>query len=349
MAATLDHPRVSPMNGMADAIRCINAGLVPFIQSSPGIGKSSLAKEIAAKGNLQLIDLRLSQCAPEDLQGLPMKEMINGQMKSVFLPFDTFPLSTDPLPPGKSGWLLFLDEFNSATKATQAAAYKLVLDRLVGNHALHPACAVMAAGNLATDKAIVTSMSTAMQSRLVHIILQVSHSEWIEWANKKDIDYRVIGFMHFQPAKLHNFQPEHQDMTFPCPRTWEFTSALVKGVSDLIPLRAVLSGAIGPGAAMEFVAFSEEFARIPSLNTIINDPNNTNIPKELSTRWAILTMLSANTDHGNAKHVIKYITRFRPEEQIIYYRAISSRDHTIRSVPEVSAELVKVMRFMHNV
>ena len=38
----------------------------------PGIGKSSIVAEVAAKHELQLVDLRLSQLAPTDLRGLPV-------------------------------------------------------------------------------------------------------------------------------------------------------------------------------------------------------------------------------------------------------------------------------------
>ena len=48
-------------------IDVISAGLVPFIASSPGIGKSSLAKEIAEDFNLHMIDIRLSQCDPTEI------------------------------------------------------------------------------------------------------------------------------------------------------------------------------------------------------------------------------------------------------------------------------------------
>lgn len=40
----------------------------------------------------------------------------------MFMPFNIFPLENTPLPKGKNGWLLFLDEFNSAPKDVQAAA-----------------------------------------------------------------------------------------------------------------------------------------------------------------------------------------------------------------------------------
>ena len=94
--------------------------------------------------------------------------------KAVFTPFSIFPLENDPIPQGYDGWMLLLDELSSANKQVQAAAYKLILDRQVGSFNLHPNCAIVAAGNKITDKAVVTQMSTALQSRLIHYELSVS-------------------------------------------------------------------------------------------------------------------------------------------------------------------------------
>ena len=46
---------------------CLKAKLVPMMTGSPALGKSSLIAQIAAKFNLKLIDLRLAQCDPTDL------------------------------------------------------------------------------------------------------------------------------------------------------------------------------------------------------------------------------------------------------------------------------------------
>ena len=344
----LAHPLVPPSKAKADAIRCVLRGVVPFIQSSPGLGKSSIVREIAQEGNLKVIDVRLSQSAPEDLQGLPMRSIVNGVEKAHFVPFNTFPLATDPIPEGYKGWLLFLDEFNSASRSVQAAAYKLTLDRLVGLHPLHPKVAIICAGNLSTDKAIVNNLGTAMQSRVSHILMESSKPEWIEWATKAGIDYRVIGFIEFQPSKLHLFNPDHSEMTFPAPRTWEFVSKLIIDTPDVSDMMSLIAGTIGMGVGFEFVKFCEEYTRIPKLSSIVNDPKNIMIPLEISTRFAVLTMLMAHVDLQNVKKVIQYVGRFEPDEQIIFYRGCLNRDPKLREVDEVAAELVKVMRFVNS-
>lgn len=351
---SLNHPTMKPSQVVTAVEACIKAGIVPFVQSSPGLGKSSLAKLVAKNFGLKLIDLRLSQCAPEDLQGLPMKTLVkNSDGKDVeraaFTPFNTFPIEGDSIPEGYNGWLLFLDEFNSASKSVQAAAYKLTLDRMVGDHNLHKSVAIMAAGNLATDKAIVNTMSTAMQSRMAHIIMTVDKDEWIQWANETHQDYRVVGFINFQPHKLHHFKPDHQDLTFACPRTWEFASRIIKGKSEdeVRGLQTLLAGVLSAPIAMEFGAFCREFGKIPAIQDIEKDPDGTKIPPELSTRFAVLSMMSAHAEMTNIKPLSKYVARFKPEERIIFYRAAISRNTALRASPEVSAELVNVLKFVN--
>lgn len=46
------------------------AGVVPLLSGSPGIGKSALIKEIAQEHNLKVIDLRLTQCDPTELNAI---------------------------------------------------------------------------------------------------------------------------------------------------------------------------------------------------------------------------------------------------------------------------------------
>ena len=45
--------------------------LTPMLVGSPGIGKSDIVKLVAKKHNLKLIDVRLAQSDPTDLNGFP--------------------------------------------------------------------------------------------------------------------------------------------------------------------------------------------------------------------------------------------------------------------------------------
>ena len=290
-----------------------------------------------------MIDLRLSQCTPEDLNGFPMR---NGN-KATFTPFDHFPLQGDPVPQGYNGWLLFLDEMTSASKPVQAAAYKLILDRMVGSHHLHDAVAIMAAGNKASDRAVVNSLSTALQSRVITYELALSLDDFMEHAISKNFDHRIVGFLNYLPDRLMVFKPDHQDFTFACPRTWEFLSRLIKG-KDVSPnILARVAGTIGSGTATEFITFAQEYAKLPKLDDIVADPSAAKIPDEMSAKYATISMLIAKSDPASLTQVIRYVERFHIEMQIIFCRGVHSRDKTLQQKdPVFKAYLQRMVRYI---
>jgi hypothetical protein len=301
--------------------------LVPFLQSSPGIGKSSLAREIANENDLEIIDLRLSQMDPADLNGFPF---MKGD-KAGYVPMNVFPIEGDSIPKGKNGWLLLLDEFNSAPMSVQAAAYKVVLDRQVGMHKLHDMCFVMAAGNLMTDKAIVNRVSTAMQSRLVHFTIEVDHKSWIKWADRHDIDYRVKSFINFKPEALHKFDPNHNEETFPCPRTHEFVSRLISPYKELpaekLPL---LAGAVGEGMAREMFAFFKIYGEIPTIGDILAKPESITIAEEPSIQYALSGLVGYHLSINNVDKLMKFLSRLNIDYQVITLRSAIARDPNIK-------------------
>ncbi len=326
-----------------ELIEIIQAQLVPFLQSSPGFGKSSLYAQIAKSFKLLPIDLRLSQCTPEDLMGLPMRR----DGKAIFAPFAMFPLEGDAIPEGYNGWLLILDEFNSASKAVEAAAYKVALDRMVGQEKLHDACFVVAAGNLATDRAIVNQMSTAMQSRVIHLELEISHKDFMEHALQNDFDHRVLAFLEFQPAKLCTFKPDHSDKTFACPRTWEFASRLIKDKSSDRVSLPTLAGTLSEGVAVEFNAFLQEYGDLPSFDSIVTSPESSALPPKASTRYAVVGLLLSKFNKKNFESVVKYMKRMPTEFQVIFFRGVVQRMPSMRKEAIYRDNLAHLTEFLH--
>jgi hypothetical protein len=350
---------VNTTEAIKDIVIAIRAGLVVMMAGDPGIGKSGITHGIASTHNLKLIDIRLAQCDPTDINGFPHfyeKEYLNPAFThsvgntepkyikkkvATYVPMDIFPLEGDPLPvhtnadgspvmvddpdnPGTlipkkyDGWLIFFDEFNSANLAVQAASYKLVLDRMVGTHHIHPRAAMVCAGNLATNQAIVNRLSTAMQSRLVHLELQAELEPWVEWASANKLDHRIISYVQSVPKKLHNFKPDHNDKTFACPRTWEFASKLIsKSPGSLKDLTALLAGTISEGVAREFIAYSSIFNDLPTYSEILKDPKGARLKEDPSLLYAISHMIAAHLQTSQIKTIMPYINRLPVEFQTI--------------------------------
>lgn len=349
-------------------IDVIKAKLTPMITSSPGMGKSSMVHSIAKDFGLKLLDERMSTYDPVDINGFPIRNEETG--KASFIPMDTFPLEGDVLPlrpehrslqqeynqllaDGDSseltdfqdkhchtGWLLFLDEFNSAPRSVQAAAYKLILDRKIGNTRLHEKVIVVAAGNRMTDKAVVTPTGTAMQSRLVWLELESNLDEWLEYARKAKFDHRVTSFAEAR-SLVNNFNPEHSDKTFLCERTMEFLSRLLKVWGEDVPEEKLplVTGSIGEGAGREFFAYLQVFSKLVKFDDIVADPKGTKVPDEPDHQYALSGLIGDRMTKGNCSAVMTYLGRMDVQFQILALRTAVGRDDSLMAEKEVTSWL----------
>ena len=355
---------------------CLNANLVPFMKGAPGIGKSSITYAIAASRNLKLIDVRLSQSDPTDLNGFP--NVVNG--KATYIPFDIFPTEHDKLPINQdmffdlrkeaikdgtltnadikndtqvyqdfkkdtlpkcryAGWLLFLDEFSSAPPSVQAAAYKLVLDREVGKHKLHEKVQIVAAGNRVEDNAIANHLGTAMLSRVIHIEMASDAELWDEWAMSVGLSHKIRDYIKWKGDEaLNTFNPEQTEETFGCERTWEFAHKLMNTWGDTVPADklGLLQGTIGSGLAQEFYNFLKVYKEIPDYDTIIQDPTGTKVPSEPDRRYAITGVIAKHIEAASASDAMLYIGRLPLEFQVICMKDIMKENPGMSTNPAVA-------------
>lgn len=324
-----------------EAVNCISTcwrnKLVPMLHGSPGIGKSTIYHALAKKYKLWLIDIRLSQSDPVDLNGCIT--ITDG--RGSYAPMDFYPLDDAQLPEGYNGWLLLFDEINSAPNAVQAAAYKPILDRLIGQKPLHKMVFIAAAGNLITDAAIVNRIGTAMQSRLIHFELKVDHEPWAAWAASANLNTRIIGYINNQPNMLHQFDPLHNDKTFPCPRTWEFASRIISNNSYPELNLPLLSGTVGRGAANSYLIYEEVYKDLPTVKQIEQAPDTIKITSEPAALAALSSMVGAHMNVNNAKRLMKWVMRISFEFQTFCLRDAINRTPAVYEIPEIEAWAVR--------
>lgn len=313
-------------------LKVLKAGLTPYISGSPGLGKSAMIAKVAKQYNLKLIDIRLTQEDPTGLQGFPN---LNNN-RSEYMPPKVFPLQgIDNIPEEYSGWLLFFDELPSAPRATLSACYKIILDRMIGEYALHEKCLIATAGNLMDDGAIVNEMGTALRSRLIHIQIESNPKEYLDFATQSGYDFRIVSYLAYQNSKINTFNVYKSmsttDETFCCERTWEFVNKLLPQIepdsTKPIPKEYtdLLVGTIG-STAHEFVAFTEAFKELPTFNSIIANPKTVIIPSSSSVNFLLMGMLVSNADMNNIDSIMDYVSRLSKEYGFIFLKMLWSKD-----------------------
>ncbi len=231
----------------------LDAGLSVLVRGHPGVGKSTMAAQLASDLGLPLEDIRLAQREPADLCGVYFPDR-DRQVLSLFPPDWVRRVCDAPA-------LVFLDEINAAvTRLHQAAAYQIVLERRVGPFRFHPDTRVTAAGNLEEDNAIVTPLSTALANRFVHFVLRVDADSWLAWAAQAGVHPTVMAYiaLHREDALYAN----EGDLAFPSPRSWAMASTLLQAAPSA-QSRRLVAACVGERAAEQLSAFERIFARVP--------------------------------------------------------------------------------------
>jgi len=242
--------------------RLIEQRLPVFIWGAPGIGKSSIVKQIAVEKDLAFLDLRLSLLDPTDLKGIPF---FNAETKEGIWAKPSF-LPSDP----QSKGILFLDEINTAPPAVQASAYQLILDRQVGEYLLPEGWSIVAAGNRENDRGVVYKMPPPLANRFVHFEMEVDFDEWKKWAYKKSVAPDIVAFLAYDRAMLFTFDPHSNEKSFATPRSWEYVNTIVQsGIEGSLLLESI-AGAVGREAAVGYVSFKKVMKKLPPLNTILD-------------------------------------------------------------------------------
>lgn len=310
-----------------------------FLWGSPGSGKSDLVRQVqqemqekldpTGKKKFELIDLRLSQLDPVDLRGVPSVDVKTHKTR----------WNTPSFLPTEGQGIIFLDELNSACQATQAAAYQLLLDFKLGDYELPEGWSIAAAGNRATDKAIVNQMGTALKSRLLHVDVEVNNDDWCRWALTNNIHETVLGFLRFRPALLNEFDSrgnsaeEKQRMarmkdqnTFGVPRTWKFMSDLMHAEVDKEIELEMFTGTVGEGCAVEFAAYMKYYRDLPNIDMILMNPKTAVIPTQPATLYAVSTGVASRATPDNMERVVEYALRLPKEFQVMLIKDAGMRD-----------------------
>ena len=281
-----------------------------FIWGPPGVGKSSIVREIATGRKCELLDIRASLLDPTDLRGIPAIE--DGQARwcpPSFLPRDN------------TNGILFFDELNAAPPLVQASLYQLTLDRRVGEYCLPDGWKIIAAGNRAEDSSITFRMPAALANRFVHLDFEVDFDDWRTWAVRNRIFPLVMGFLSTRKELLFNMK--NPDRGFPTPRSWEMVSDVLVRMGGFKDTEDVILGIIGEGAAIEFMAYCQNAISEEKIKKIIADPENAALPRKLSDQYALISYLTGMADKKetlNAAGII--INRLKPELAVLLLRNI---------------------------
>jgi len=292
--------------------------IVPMIWGPPGVGKTTMPRNIAADLEIPCRTTIVAQYDAGEFAGYLMPDEENKVMvryKPDFLP-DGKPDKHGKLHEPISLWLL--DELPQAAVALMNLCSQITNEYRLGEHRLSPGCTIICTGNDVKHRAGTNQMPTHLRDRLMHIEVDVDYEEWIKWANINKVDPTITAYIRRNPAFLSEFNPDLRSC--PSPRSWAKVGAILSMNLDKHLRVMAVSGFIGENHASQFETYMRVYDEMPDPADVIANPMKAPVfgtGKEdiLILLLAQVASLATKKNFGN---IVKYINRLPQQEFAMY-------------------------------
>ena len=211
--------------------------------------------------------------------------------------------------------ILLFDDRNQAGPDLQKVLANICQARNLHGVSMPDGWQVISTGNRQSDRAGANRVLSHLRNRETAYELETHLDDWTVWAINNNVKSEVVSFIRFRPNLLHDFDPQRdQNAT---PRAW------VEGVSDVlgtVPAEAEFEsfkGAVGEGAAAEFVGFVRIFRKLPNPDAILLNPSTSDVPSDPATLYALSGALAQRATEGNFERVCTYSERMPPEFSVL--------------------------------
>ena len=296
---------------------------------SPKALQELLGKDCPYIGTL-LAEIRLSQYDSVDMRGFPQADKKTGC--ATWYPPNTMPFIGNDAFPDDKLIVLFFDEAPDAKPDVFAVMQQLTLNRCIGEHVLKPNVRILLAGNLESDQGLAKKLPMPLNNRLLHVEAINTLDEFCIYAQSQGVPKVFIAFWNFCADTVNTYDPKKTNAIVATNRTWFKAIDLYQDKRlDPVIKEACMIGAIGEGPAIQFLGYVDVWAKLPTVEKIIKDPENYPVPAEedLSIRWATAMMISDKMVLENVDKLHVYLKRFPAEIVVMTWSLATARDATL--------------------
>lgn len=286
------------------------------IEGPPGGGKTTIVHQVAEELGITCIERHMPTMLVEDFGIL----FPDGSDRLHYKLPDWFPVK------GKAperGILLF-DDRNQAGADLQKVLANICQARTLHGVEMPDGWQVISTGNRQSDRAGANRVLSHLRNRETVLELETHLDDWTAWALRNGVKPEVVSFLRFRPNLLHDFDAQRdQNAT---PRSW------VEGISDVlgtVPPEAefeCFKGAVGEGAAAEFVGYVRIFRKLPNPDAILLNPTTSDVPSDPATLYALSGALAQRATEANFERVCQYVERMPAEFSVLTVSYAARRD-----------------------
>ena len=296
-----------------------------LLRGEPGIGKSSLLKDIAEGLGYEYAYIDVPNM---DLGDIAMPVIDHETKTTRYYPNARFKVHE-----GKPV-VIMLDEFTKGADPVKNMLHPMLekANPRLGDLSLNKNCVVFMTGNLSSDGVGDTLKAHSMNRVVPITVSKPTADEWLEWAIPRGIEPEVCAWVNRFPQAMASYtdgdqsdnpyiyNPKKTMGAFVSPRSLETASNIVRTRRDNDPdaVIAALTGALGEAGARDMQAYIEFADQLPTWETIIDSPQTTNVPSKPGA--CAITVFSAisRVDKDNINPFMKYLERFDAEWQAVF-------------------------------
>lgn len=311
----------------------VNAGRTVCIEGPPGGGKTTIVRDVASSLGRLYIEQHLPTMLVEDF-GIPE---INSATLTYKLP-DWFPAKGSRWDTPAGGVLCF-DDRNQAGPDIQKVLANICQARTLHGVPMANGWSVVSTGNRQSDRAGANRVLGHLRNRETVLEMETHLDDSSAWMIQNGVRPEVVSFLRFRPGLLHDYDPQREQN--PTPRSWVEGVSAILGVVPADAEFECFKGAVGEGAAAEFVGFLRIYRKLPNPDAVLLDPTKAEVPTDPATLYALSGALAARATDGNFDRVTAYAGRMPPEFSVLTVTMAVRRDNGLATTAAFTAWSVK--------
>ncbi len=305
-----------------------------MLRGEPGVGKTSIAHEIAKQSGLPLAMGRPIDVGNLDLGDVCMPVIDHENKVTRYYPNARFGIHNgEPV-------VMCFDEFTKGAdpvKNMLHPALEVFMPRL-GDLLIPEGSIIYMTGNLDTD-GVGDGLAQHTRQRIVELIVRKPNApEWLAWALNNGIEPIVMAWVDRYPQALDSyldgvknefiFHPSSPNDNVVSPRILEIASRIIANRDNYTDtaLAAALTGAAGAAFAASITSFIRFQESLPSIQSIKETPTTALIPDEAGARAVLCFGLLTHVEKDTLSNILKYLRRMEEEWQVIFCVALAKHE-----------------------
>jgi hypothetical protein len=170
----------------------------------------------------------------------------------------------------------------------------------------------------------------------MHIDLELSIEEFLNYAAKNRWNQKIVGYLTFKNSSINTFDPKDSQSPYGCPRTWECASQLLNaaeaaGVTDMN--FDLLASEVGEHLAGEVISYCRLYEDLQNPADVLAAPKLATLPSSYSALIALSLSIAAIVDKKTVTQFYEYLERLDKELRIMtiktakrYYNDVTKDD-----------------------